>query len=89
MNMPIRVEFFGIPRQRAGVATTTAEGQRLGDVLAELEHKFPGLAESCIRAGRLKSGYTANLGGDRFVTDPETELAADDVLLILSADAGG
>ena len=89
MNMTIRVEFFGIPRQRAGVAATTAQGRRLGDVLAELENKFPGLAECCIREGRLQSGYTANLGGDRFVTDPETELARDDVLLIFSADAGG
>ncbi|NIL96407.1 MAG: hypothetical protein GTO53_05640 [Planctomycetales bacterium] len=87
--MSIRVEFFGIPRQRAGVAATTATGRRLGDVLAELERKYPGLAECCIRAGRLEPGYTANLGGNRFVTDPETELAAADVLLILSADAGG
>ena len=68
---------------------TTAQGHRLGDVLAELESKFRGLAEDCIREGRLQPGYTANLGGDRFVTDPETELAGDDVLLILSADAGG
>jgi hypothetical protein len=31
----------------------------------------------------------ANLNGDRFVSDPTTALAADDHVLILSADAGG
>lgn len=87
--MSIRVEFFGIPRQRAGVAATTAEGARLGDVLRELEQKFPGLAEDCLQQGRLQASCTANLDGTRFVTDPQTPLTGKQVLLILSADAGG
>ena len=87
--MTIRVEFYGIPRQRAGVAETTATGDRLGEVLADLETRFPGLAECCIEDGRLRKGYVANLAGKRFVTDPATPLTSEESLLILSADAGG
>lgn len=87
--MSISVEFFGIPRERAGVAATTAEGQRLDELLAGLGERYPRLADACIEGGRLKPGYAANLNGDRFVTDPATPLEPGDALLILSADAGG
>ncbi len=43
--MQVAVELFGIPRARAGVARTTADGRCLGDVLAELAERFPALAE--------------------------------------------
>ncbi len=87
--MLIEVEFFGIPRARAGVAKTTASGNSLGDVLAGLAARFPDLAETCIDARRLRAGYTANLGGERFVTDPETTFREGDTLLLLNFDAGG
>ena len=87
--MPIEVEFFGIPRQRAGVERTSAEAVRLGDVLVDLEQRFPGLAESCLRNGQLQKGVVVNLRGERFVSDPDTELNDGDAILILSADAGG
>ncbi|MBI3839688.1 MAG: MoaD/ThiS family protein [Planctomycetia bacterium] len=87
--MSITVELFGIPRQRAGIAKTQAEGARLDEVLLDLARRFPRLAEACIANGRLQSGYLANLNGQRFVSDPSTALAAGDSLLILSADAGG
>jgi molybdopterin converting factor small subunit len=87
--MSIRVEFFGIPRQRAGVASTVAAGARLGEVFAGLEGQFPQLAKSCFRNGLLRPGYIANLNGQRFVTDPKTPLNPGDSLLILTADAGG
>ena len=87
--MSIRVELFGIPRHRAGVAETTAEGPDLGGVLGDLALRFPGLAESCFDGPRLRPGYVANVNGDQFVTDPQTQLCAGDALLILSADAGG
>ncbi|REJ69266.1 MAG: molybdopterin synthase sulfur carrier subunit [Planctomycetota bacterium] len=89
MHNAIEVELFGIPRSRAGVAKTTAQGERLGEVLGDLEARFPGLAESCIEGGQLKPGYVCNVGGQRFVTDPQLPLAAGDVVLLLSADAGG
>jgi molybdopterin converting factor small subunit len=87
--MSITVELFGIPRQRAGVARSQADGCRLRDVLADIVRQFPQLDGECIADGRLSRGYLANLNGERFVTDPETPLSPGDSILILSADAGG
>ncbi len=88
-HMLISVEFFGIPRARAGVEKTTASGDCLGDVLADLAASFPDLAEACIEDRHLRAGYTANLCGERFVTDPNTPLSDGDTLLLLNLDAGG
>jgi len=87
--MSITVELFGIPRQRAGVAKTHAEGTRLDEVLNDLERRFPRLAEECIARGLLQAGTLANLNGQKFVSDPATALTSGDSLLVLSADAGG
>lgn len=87
--MQITVELYGIPRSRAGVEKTVATGSCLGDVLADLAARFPHLAETCIEGNRLRPGYTANLRGERFVTDPETTLTDGDTLLLLTLDAGG
>ena len=89
MTMPVIVELFGIPRARAGVAAATAVGRCLGDVLVDLAERFPGLAESCLDGRTLRPGFTANIGGERFVTDPETLLNDGDTVLLLSLDAGG
>jgi len=85
----VRVELFGIPRERAGVSEATAEGDRLSDVLSDLATRFPRLAETCFNGARLQAGYVANLNGNRFISDPSAAIAPGDVLLILSADAGG
>jgi molybdopterin converting factor small subunit len=85
----IRIELFGVPRQRAGVAQTTAAGAQLGEVLADLARRFPELAKTCFPHGRLQAGYLASVNGARFVTDPATVVQAGDRLIILSADAGG
>ncbi len=76
-------------RARAGVATTTAAGDCLGDVLADLAARFPDLATTCIDGRQLRPGFTANLDGQRFITDPDTRLEDGDRLLLLSLDAGG
>jgi molybdopterin converting factor small subunit len=89
MPTNVKVELFGIPRARAGVAQTWSSGHNLGDVLDDLASRFPQLAMTCIQGRRLKPGFTANLSGHRFVTDPETLLSEDDSVLILSLDAGG
>jgi molybdopterin converting factor small subunit len=85
----ITVEFFGVPRERCGVAATTVPGDRLGTVLRSLEKCFPALATDCLASGRLRPGFAANLNGERFVSDPDTPLRDGDTLLIMSADAGG
>lgn len=87
--MSITVEFYGIARARAGVSETVATGKNLGEVLSDLEQRFPTLASSCILNGQLRAGFTANIGGSRFVTATDTPLPLDEPLLILSMDAGG
>lgn len=87
----MRVELLGIPRQRAGVAEVDIQAENLGQLLSTLKTRFPALAElvSTGQTGRPRPFVAVNLNGDRFVTDPGTELADTDCILILSADAGG
>ncbi|MDP1796164.1 MAG: hypothetical protein Q8K78_01720 [Planctomycetaceae bacterium] len=68
---------------------TTAEGQSLGDVFADLARRFPGLAETCIDGRHLRPGFTANISGNRFISAPETILNTGDTVMLLSLDAGG
>lgn len=85
----VQVELFGIPRARAGVQRTTSNGSCLGDVLLDLAARFPALAGECIDGRVLRAGYTANLRGEKFITDPGTKLEDGDTLLLLTLDAGG
>ena len=87
--MQVTVELFGIPRARAGVACTVANGSTLGDVFLDLAKRFPVLGEACMHGRFLKAGYTANLRGQQFVTDPAIQLNEGDSILLLSLDAGG
>lgn len=87
--MAVLVELFGICRERAGVAEVDVPGECLGDVLEALSRKYPRLAVDCIERRSLRSGYIANLRGERFVSDPDTPLADGDSLLLMSLDAGG
>jgi molybdopterin converting factor small subunit len=90
MNDPsIVVEFYGIARQRAGVERTAVAADSLGGAIELLAERFPQLAATCFQGNQLHAAYTANLNGERFVRDSDTPLADGDVLLILSADAGG
>jgi molybdopterin converting factor small subunit len=84
----MHVELLGIPRERAGVAELELEADTLGQLLVTLAVRFPSLGE-LITAERLQPSIVANLNGDRFVSDPRTQLREGDCVLILSADAGG
>ena len=84
----MQVEFLGVSRERAGVAEMDVEAETLGRLLGTLAARMPRLAE-LIAVDRLHPSLTANLNGDRFISDPETPLGKDDRVLILSADAGG
>ncbi len=93
--MKITVEFFGIPRLRAGRADSVLhlDGNRhsapLSEILTALAEEFPALGRDCIDGGRLRQGYIANINGSRFVSDPAAKIADGESLLILSADVGG
>ena len=84
----MHVEFLGIPRERAGISELEIEADTLGDLLRSLVARVPSLSE-LVTANGLHPSIVANLNGDEFVCDPGTKLAADDRLLLLSADVGG
>ena len=84
----MRVEFLGVPRQRAGTSELEVQADTLGHLLGTLAAQVPSLRE-LIAVDRLHSSFVANLNGDRFVSDPATRLGDKDCILILSADAGG
>jgi molybdopterin converting factor small subunit len=84
----MHVEFFGVPRERAGISELEVHADTLGQLLGTLAARMPSLC-AIIEHDRLHPAFVANLNGDRFVTDPRTPLGTDDCVLILSADAGG
>ena len=84
----MHVELLGVPRERAGVSELDLQADTLGELLLALAIRFPSLGE-LITTDRLPASVVANLNGDRFVSDPRTQLLDGDSVLILSADAGG
>jgi molybdopterin converting factor small subunit len=87
--MSITVEFYGIPRARAGTAAWQTQAGTLEELLRAVGRRFPRLEGECVIDGQLAPGYTVNVNGDRFVTDPATPLEPGDHVLLLSVDAGG
>jgi molybdopterin converting factor small subunit len=84
----MHVEFFGVSRDRAGIAEMHVNADTLGALLGTLAARMPGLAE-LIEVDRLHPSLVASLNGDRFISDPGTPLSDDDHVLIVSSDAGG
>ena len=84
----MHVEFFGVSRDRAGMAATDVDADTLGRLLGTLAANMPRLGELIV-GDRLHSSLAASLNGDRFISDPDTPLREDDRVLIVSADAGG
>ncbi|MEP7353535.1 MAG: MoaD/ThiS family protein [Acidobacteriota bacterium] len=84
----MHVEFFGVPRERAGVSALEVQADTLGQLLGALAARIPSFGD-LIGSDRLHPSFVANLNGDQFVSDPGTPLRESDCVLILSADAGG
>jgi molybdopterin converting factor small subunit len=84
----MHVEFFGVPRERAGMSELEVKADTLGQLLGTLAVQIPSFGK-LINMDRLHPSFVANLNGDRFVSDPGTPLGENDCVLILSADAGG
>jgi sulfur-carrier protein len=90
MSLPsVTVEFFGMPRVRAGRAELTVSAATAGEALAAVVEACPTLAGLHQSGGRLAPQYLLSLDGERFVTDLTQPLRSGDRLLLLSADAGG
>jgi hypothetical protein len=84
----VTVEFYGIPRLRAGRAELSVPAGTVAEVLAAVERACPGLA-NLVQRGRLAPQYLLSLDGRQFVSDLGQRLRPGERLLLLSADAGG
>lgn len=90
MNQPtVIIEFYGIPRARAGRTEITVSAATAGDALRAAAKECPGLGELIQANGKLISYFRLSLDGKSFVLDLERPIQTGDRLLLISADAGG
>jgi molybdopterin converting factor small subunit len=85
----VTVEFFGVPRLRAGRAVLGVRPGTVAELLAAIEQACPGLKGLARPGGGPAAHYLLSLDGHVFLTDPHYLLKAGDRVLLLSADAGG
>ncbi len=91
LDAAVEVEFFGLPRQRAGVDRCSVAAGPLGQILERLERSLPGLAPDIIEGGRLTRHTLIALDGQATLeaSDLERPIAAGQTLVFVSAQAGG
>jgi hypothetical protein len=85
----VTVEFFGIPRQRAGRAELAVRARTVAELLAAVAQACPGLTGLLDPGGRLPAHYLLSIDGQRFVGDAQEPLRPGERVLLLSADVGG
>lgn len=92
----VRIELFGVPRLVAKTSEIELSAATVGEALAELDRLCPELQVldgsapgSPPGAGAIGSGYLVALNGHSFTGDPALALHDGDVLVVLSAQAGG
>jgi hypothetical protein len=89
----ITVEFFSIPKRRAGVNQLEVQVDGpvlLTELLAQVAQAIPEFGECCLdQSGQLQKHYLAMLDSERLHPDCTTLIPSDSCVLILSADVGG
>lgn len=85
----VTIEFYGIPRQRAGCAELVLEAGTVGELLEKIQEKCPGLKGLVSKDRRLPKEFLLSINGERFVSGLEDPLKPGERILLLSADAGG
>ncbi len=85
----IHIEFYGVPRLRAGVPRLSLEGVNVGEAIDAMALACPSLSVHVFRGGSVHPAYRLSLNGERFVSDRATPLNDGDTLMLLSADVGG
>jgi molybdopterin converting factor small subunit len=85
----VTVEFYGIPRLRAGRAELAVPAGTVAEVLAAVERECARLAGLVQPGGRINPHYLLSVDGRRFVGDGQHPLGPGEHVLLLSADAGG
>jgi molybdopterin synthase sulfur carrier subunit len=83
------VEFYGVPRLRAGRAELPLVASTLRDALDAVAAACPGLGPVVTPDGRLSPHWLLCLDGQGFADDLDRPLHDGQRLLLLSADAGG
>lgn len=91
--MPVEVRLPTLFRAAAGGRSSVeVEGETVGDVLAELQRRYPGLAGQLVGAdGSLHRFVNVYLNDDdvRYLDQLATKVGPEDVISILPAVAGG
>jgi sulfur-carrier protein len=85
----VRIELFGVPRLRAGRDAVDVEADDVASALVALASACPELAPAVVGPEGLSPAYQVALNGVQFTDDPATPVVDGDVLLIVSAQAGG
>ncbi len=85
----VTVEFYGVPRLRAGCERLHVEAGTVGEALAAVLRACPGLSELVQADGRLSSHFLLSINGRHFNRSPHQPLAPGDQVILLSADVGG
>lgn len=85
----MRIELYGVPRLRAGRAAVDVRASCVAAALEALASACPDLAPSVVSAGILSPAYVIAINGIQFDDDPSARLHDGDVLVLLSAQAGG
>jgi molybdopterin converting factor small subunit len=89
-HMPIRLEFFGMPRVIAGTDHAEVSGACLREVLDHAIARHPDLAGHLLDpdSGWLNRGYTFVVNG-LFTSDPEHPVPTGAEVLLVSRASGG
>ena len=85
----VTVEFYGLPRQRAGRPQLTVDADTAAAALVRVAAACPDLGDLVTSDGRLAPQYLLSVDGEWFVADLAEPLPTGTRLLLLSADAGG
>lgn len=85
----ITIELYGVPRMRGGRDAIAVEAGSLGEAFRALGVACPALSPTVVQDGRLRSHYLVAVNGLHLTADPTTPLAEGDVVVVLSAEAGG
>src|SRR5262249_10241829 len=86
----VTIELFGVPRLRAGRAALEVDARSVGEALRALARACPELEPAVVEGGRLARHYLLALNGAQLLRDdPSIALAPGDVLVVVSAEAGG
>ena len=85
----ITVEFFAVPRLRAGRASLSVRATTLVELLSAVDDACPELRCVVGAVCRLNPQYLLSINGERFVTELTAPIRAGDRVLLLSADVGG